>query len=601
MTHVFIITTSAASRSTAEMIARDLGQDAHSPEIIDIKEFGAKQFEAARLLVFVGAMGICVRAIGPLMRSKLTDPAVVCVDSLGRHAVAVISGHVGGANDYTRRIASALGAEPVITTQSDVAGGWALDTLGRQMGWGVELHGITMRQAVYGMVNGEPVAFVAEVQTPQVDELRRTMGPNVREYASIDAVPPGECRMLVAVTPRIFVPALPAVFFRPHVLALGMGCRKDCPSDSGSVDSVISMLKGIGYSPDSVACVATAGIKKNEPLVLAVGAALGAPVVAYESDRLASVEVPNPSGRVLEATGSPSVAEAASILASDGGPLLACKTKGRTSAGCECCDFTLAVAMQRVAAKGMGHVEIVGAGPGDPELVSVRGRRFLENADLILYAGSLVPRALTECAKPGATVRSSAGMTLEEQIELMHRHYLRGHLIVRLHTGDPCIYGAIQEQMAEMDRLGMHYHITPGISSFQAAAAELKSQFTIPERVQSIILTRGEGRTPMPEREQLNRLAQSRSTMCIYLSADIVERVQEQLLEAYPPSTPVAVCHKLTWPEQEIFRGELSQLTELVRGNNLTLTTMIVVGDAIGNRSGLSKLYSSHFSHIFRK
>ena len=164
----------------------------------------------------------------------------------------------------------------------------------------------------------------------------------------------------------------------------------------------------------------------------------------------------------------------------------------------------MAIAIEEGVLRYYGHIEIVGAGPGDPDLISVRGRQMLEKADLILYAGSLVPRELTFCAKPGATVRSSASMDLEEQFALMKKFYDEGKFIVRLHTGDPCIYGAIQEQMNYFDQHRMSYHITPGISSFQAAAAALKSQFTIPEKVQSIILTRGEGRTPMPEREQLH-------------------------------------------------------------------------------------------------
>ena len=155
---------------------------------------------------------------------------------------------------------------------------------------------------------------------------------------------------------------------------------------------------------------------------------------------------------------------------------------------------------------------------------------MLENADLILYAGSLVPKELTLCAKKGSTIRSSADMNLEEQFALIKKFYDKGKFIVRLHTGDPCIYGAIQEQMAFFDRYGMSYHITPGISSFQAAAAALRSQFTIPEKVQTIILTRGEGRTPMPEKEQLHKLAASQSTMCIFLSAGIAGQVQKELL-----------------------------------------------------------------------
>lgn len=205
-------------------------------------------------------------------------------------------------------------------------------------------------------------------------------------------------------------------------------------------------------------------------------------------------------------------------------------------------------------------------------------------------------------------VRSSASMNLEEQCELMKKYTDRGKLVVRLHTGDPCIFGAIQEQMSFLEANGISYHITPGISSFLAAAAELRSQFTIPERCQTIILTRGEGRTPMPEREKLHLLARSRSTMCIFLSATLVDDVQAQLLQEYPAETPVAVCHHLTWRDQKIWRGKLSELTALVKGNNLTLTTMIVVGEAVGNptpHSSLptphSKLYNKSFTHLYRK
>ena len=295
----------------------------------------------------------------------------------------------------------------------------------------------------------------------------------------------------------------------------------------------------------------------------------------------------------MKHVGTPSVCEAAAILGSNHGQLVIPKVKGK--------NWTAALAIdENHLRRRSGHIEIVGAGPGDPDLVSVRGRRLLERADLILYAGSLVPKALTECHKSGAVVRSSADMTLEQQCALMKEHYDRHHLIVRLHTGDPCIFGAIQEQMAFFDREGMSYHITPGISSFLAAAAELRSQFTIPERTQTIILTRGEGRTPMPEKEQLHLLAKSQSTMCIFLSAAIVDDVQTELLQEYPENTPVAVCYHLTWPDQQIFRGQLKDLAKIVHDHRLTLTTMIVVGEAIDNREGLSELYDKHFTHLFR-
>ena len=299
---------------------------------------------------------------------------------------------------------------------------------------------------------------------------------------------------------------------------------------------------------------------------------LSAKMQIYRPEELKDIEVPNPSGKVFEVTGAYSVSEATALKSAGNTKLLLEKQKGQVTPGN---DFTFAVALDREAERS-GFIEIVGAGPGDPELVSVRGKRLLEKADLILYAGSLVPIELTYYAKPGATVRSSASMTLEEQFALMKEFYDRGLFIVRLHTGDPCIYGAIQEQMAFFDRYGMRYRITPGISSFLAAAAALRSQFTIPEKVQSIILTRGEGRTPMPEKEKLH------------------------LLACYPPETPVAACYHLTWKDEKIFRGELRNLAAIMKENNLTLTTMIVVGEAIGNREGLSKLYSNHFTHLFR-
>ena len=334
-------------------------------------------------------------------------------------------------------------------------------------------------------------------------------------------------------------------------------------------------------------------MKKDEPFVQLLKDK-GATVTFFTADELAEVDVPNPSQTVQKHVGTPSVSEAAAILGARHGSLVVPKAKGS--------NFTIALAVPgRSTAEHHGHIEIVGAGPGDPDLISVRGRRLLEQADLILYAGSLVPREVTDCHKPGAVVRSSAAMALEEQCQLMKEFYDQSKLIVRLHTGDPCIFGAIQEQMAFFDRHRMSYHITPGISSFLAAAAELRSQFTIPERTQTIILTRGEGRTPMPEKEQLHLLARSQSTMCIFLSAAIVDDVQRELLQEYPEDTPVAACYRLTWPDQRIYRGQLKNLAAIVHDNHLTLTTMLVVGQAIDNRQGLSELYNKHFTHLFRK
>jgi precorrin-4 C11-methyltransferase len=297
----------------------------------------------------------------------------------------------------------------------------------------------------------------------------------------------------------------------------------------------------------------------------------------------------------MEVTGNASVSEAVAMHLSKN-ELLVEKQKGKVGEK----QYTYAIALKS-AMERKGHIEIVGAGPGDPELVSVRGKRLLQSADCILYAGSLVPKELTHYAKAGCFVASSAGMDLQKQIDTMMPYVERGLLVVRLHTGDPCIYGAIQEQMNKLDQLKVSYHITPGISSFQAAAAALKSQFTIPEEVQSIILTRGEGRTAMPNKEKLHLLARSQSTMCLYLSATLATKVQADLLVHYPPETPGAICYKLTWKEEKIWQTTLAELASTVTDNNLSMTTMIVVGKAIGNRRGESKLYHRGFTHAFRE
>lgn len=551
-------------------------------------------------VIFIGALGICVRSISPALKNKYRDPAVVCIDSTGRFVIPVVSGHIGGANDLARRIAGIVGGEAVVTTQSDNEGLWALDTLAQRFGWCTDATPQQMQKAVFAFVGKHPTALLLEVRDKGTAELEHTLPPHVKCFTRAEDIDPKAFELLLAVTPFIhtdLVGALPSLFFRPAVLHVGIGCRRDCDAE-GIPEYIDSYLRSQFLDPLSVASVGTVELKKDEPLMTAMLEKWPqASFSVHSAAELDAVEVPNPSDKAFEAAGTHGVAEAAAILDAAGGPLLIEKRKCKLTDGN---DFTFALARDASSVRG-GHIEIVGAGPGDPELVSVRGKRFLQEADLILYAGSLVPVELTWYAKPGAVVRSSASLDLEEQFALMKEFYDRGLLVVRLHTGDPCIYGAIQEQMAFFDRYGMSYHITPGISAFQAAAAALRSQFTIPEKVQTIILTRGEGRTPMPEKEQLHKLAQSQSTMCIYLSAAIAEEVQAELLQAYPPETPVAACYKLTWKEERIYRGQLRDLARIVRENNLTLTTLLVVGEAIDNRKGLSRLYAHEFKHLFRQ
>ena len=640
--------------------------------ISSLSDFIEENFDEYDAFIFICAMGICVRTIAPHVKDKHTDPAVICVDSMGRNAISVLSGHIGQANKITQDVAHILGANPVISTLSDNSGLWALDTLGQEFGWEVL---VGMSHAYYKnielldddeeesdedeeydededeeydededeeydededeeydededeeydededdnsiilqmrdgtnynertkefnviinlFVNKYRTALLLEIRDEGTDYLERTRPQHVDVYYHRSDMDLSQYKLLIIVSPFMFFdPAIAHIQYIPKILHVGLGLALDPPEFEELFVNLVVGAPGKNICGQAIKEVATIDVKRNVEVIKKLQKLVD--VRFYTAEELSQVEIPNPSTTVQKYMGTPSVCEAAAILSSHHGVLYAEKFKGLSNKS------TFAIAIENGYLR-QGHIEIVGAGPGNPDLISVRGRQMLEKADLILYAGSLVPRELTFCAKPGAIVRNSASMDLEEQFALMKKFYDEDKFIVRLHTGDPCIYGAIQEQMNYFDQHHMSYHITPGISSFQAAAAALKSQFTIPEKVQSIILTRGEGRTPMPEREQLHLLARSQSTMCIFLSAGIAEQVQEELLQEYPETTPVAVCYHLTWKDERIYRGELKDLAKIVKENNLTLTTMIVVGEAIDNREGLSRLYAHEFKHLFRK
>ncbi len=546
-----------------------------------------------KVLVFIGALGICVREIAPFLEDKKNDPAVINIDANGLFVQPVVSGHLGGANQLATELAALLGATPVITTVSDTSGLWQLDLLPQRFDWTLECPGkLTSLMAKF--VNSEKTALLLEVRDKGTLFLENSLPDHVNVFYNAEEVDLSEFKVILAVSPFLHDFGTKAIFYRPKVLQIGFGSQANVYSQLFEKE-LISSIEEKGLSFSSVASLGSAEIKEDEAAFLHFSKKYNLPIQFFSAETLAEYEVANPSDKVKSVTGSASVSEAAAMHLS-GNNLLVEKTKLKVKDKY----FTYAVSIHSENER-KGFVEFVGAGPGDPELVSVRGKQMLQTADLILYAGSLVPKELTHYAKSGCVVKSSAGMDLNTQIETMQPFYDRGLFVVRLHTGDPCIYGAIQEQMAVMDQLGWSYHITPGISSFQAAAAALKSQFTIPEEVQTIILTRGEGRTPMPEREQLHKLAKSQSTMCIYLSASIAKKIERDLLEHYPPETPVAVCYKLTWKDERIYRCKLEDLAQTVEDNKLKMNTMIVVGKAIDNRSGFSKLYDKKFTHAFRE
>jgi precorrin-4 C(11)-methyltransferase len=246
-------------------------------------------------------------------------------------------------------------------------------------------------------------------------------------------------------------------------------------------------------------------------------------------------------------------------------------------------------------------VYFIGAGPGDPELLTIKGKKIIDSADVIIYAGSLVNREVLKDIKSGAKVYNSATMHLEEVIEVMKEAEKKNLMTARVHTGDPAIFGAHREQMDALEREGIEFCVIPGVSSFVAAAATLKKEYTLPEVTQSIILTRMEGRTPMPEKESIEAFAKHQATMVIFLSANRIEELVEQLQTSYPVDTPIALVYKASWPEEKIIQGNLGNIAELVRKANITKTGLIVVGRFLGDQYALSKLYDKHFSHEYRE
>ena len=246
-------------------------------------------------------------------------------------------------------------------------------------------------------------------------------------------------------------------------------------------------------------------------------------------------------------------------------------------------------------------VYFVGAGAGDKELITVKGKRLLENADMIIYAGSLVNAELLEYAKEGCEILNSAYMTLDDVSGAYKRAEKEGKTVVRLHTGDPSIFGAIREQMDFLKKEDIEFECVPGVSSFLAAAAALKAEYTLPDVTQTVILTRMEGRTPVPEREKIGLLASHGATMIIFLSVNMIERLKEELAPYYGEDCPVAVVYKASWKDEMIVKGTLSDIAQKVKEKGINKTALVLVGRFLGDEYSLSKLYDKHFETEFRK
>lgn len=245
-------------------------------------------------------------------------------------------------------------------------------------------------------------------------------------------------------------------------------------------------------------------------------------------------------------------------------------------------------------------VYFIGAGPGDPDLITVKGRDTLAKADVVIYAGSLVSSEHMKFCKDGVEIHNSASMTLDDVVEVVKKAQKENKIVVRLHTGDPSIYGAIKEQMDEFDKYDIEYKVIPGVSSCTAAAAAIKKEFTLPSVTQTVILTRVEGRTPVPETEDLERLASIGASMAIFLSISMIEKVVAKLRKGYGRNVPIAVVERATWEDERVIYGTLDDIAEKIKEAGIVKCAQILVGDFIDCEYEKSKLYDKGFSHMFR-
>ncbi len=251
-----------------------------------------------------------------------------------------------------------------------------------------------------------------------------------------------------------------------------------------------------------------------------------------------------------------------------------------------------------------GKVYFIGSGPGDPELLTIKAKRIVEQADVIVYADSLISPQICSYARQGAEIHRSSSLTLKEIMDIILAAVGEGKLVARLHSGDPAIYGATREQMTALDDQGIAYEVIPGVSSLFASAAALRAELTVPELSQTVIITRMEGRTPVPEREALQRLAAHQSTMAIFLSASMMENVvAELLLGGYQPGTPAAVVYRASWEDEIVVRATLDTIAERVKAAGITKHAIIFVGEFLssGKKGARSKLYDGSFKHGYRQ
>jgi precorrin-4 C11-methyltransferase len=557
-------------------------------------------------LVFFLATGAVTRLIAPYLVSKTSDPGVLAVDEAGQFVVPVLSGHVGGANAFARSVAGCLGATPVITTASDLLDGFSPNLLAQEFGWVAEPQE-RLKAIALTLVNQQPVAVIQEIGGRGSWLEERELPSNVCCVRDVASLPSKTFAGVLWITDRL-VDDLAGLkednilWYRPRSLVLGVGCERGIGLEALK-DGLSRFLHEHRFSQQNIGTLASIDVKADEEALLKLARMNGWETAFFSSMELAGVpDLPTPSPVVEKCIGVPGVAEPAALLAARTDRLLVSKQIVFSPYSSRGMTFALA-RFRGLADKNVcpTHLTFIGAGPGDPDLVTHKARRALAKADVVVYAGSLIPEAILRLAPAQAVLHNSASLTLEEVGEILIREVRAGRRVVRLQSGDTSIYSAIGEQMALFDEAGIAYDVIPGISSYQALAASLACELTVPGVVQTVILTRGEGHTPMPEGEALEALARHGATLAIFLSARLGEDVQSRLLSAYPPETPVVIAYRVSWPDESIIRTTLAKLHEELRRNKFSRTTLILVGTALATREPRrSQLYHPEHGHIFR-
>jgi precorrin-4 C11-methyltransferase len=568
-------------------------------QVSSINECLEEIYHQVESLIFIDAMGVCIRSIASFVKGDESDPAVVCVDSNCKYVVSVISGYQGGASILTKRVAHILGAEAIITSQTDNINLWALETLGDRFGWSVDTNSASLNYPQTSFINKKPTALLLDIVDEGTTFMERTAPQHVKVFYKYEDIDIRDFELLIAVSPKVFPEAgIQIIYYHPKVLHIGVSCRRY--ADSAKIaDALTAEIEGLNFSMSSIKSISSVEDKEDDKLLSELHTHFHSiPTHVYTTRDLEELQFLNTSDQSEDSITVASISEATALKSSGMGKIVIHKQKAVTSPPPN--DFTFAIALDRNSLR-QGHIEIVGGGPGDPDLISVKGRYVLEAADLILYSESQTPPEATYFAKDGAVVKNTDSMIIKDIQNVIREYYNKGKLIVGLYSGDPSMHDTIFEQLDFFERHNMSYHITPGISTFFAAAASLESQLTIADEVDTLIFTRGNKNSSMLPEQRLEALSQSKSTMCLALKPEDAELVQKSLLIHYAPDTPIAVCYKLTLKDEYIHRGELKDLARIVSWRSSTLSSMVIIGSAIGRRKKTVQQITNKFDYLFGK